>query len=53
MNLSRKSEDKVAKSMHGTTRQLIFNAIEGVTNGFQSTLKLLELVLMSNLRAIG
>ena len=52
MNLSRKSEDKVAKSMHGTTRQLIFNAIEGVTNGFSKHLEIMELVLMSNLRAI-
>ena len=32
MTLARNSEDKVARSMHGTTRQLIFNAIEGVTN---------------------
>ena len=41
MNLSRKSEDKVAKSMHGTTRQLIFNAIEGVTNGFSKHLEII------------
>ena len=41
MNLTRNSEDKVAKSMHGTTRQLIFNAIEGVTNGYS---KLLEII---------
>ena len=41
MNLSRKSEDKVSKSMHGTTRQLIFNAIEGVTNGFSKHLEII------------
>jgi len=41
MSLSRKSEDKAAKSMHGTTRQLIFNAIEGVTNGFSKHLEII------------
>lgn len=41
MNLIRNSEDKVSKSMHGTTRQLIFNAIEGVTNGFSKHLEII------------
>ena len=41
MSLSRKSEDNAAKSMHGTTRQLIFNAIEGVTNGFSKHLEII------------
>ena len=41
MNLTRNSEDKVAKSMHGTTRQLIFNAIEGVTNGYSKHLEII------------
>lgn len=41
MNLTRNSEDKVSKSMHGTTRQLIFNAIEGVTNGFSKHLEII------------
>jgi len=41
INLTRNSEDKVAKSMHGTTRQLIFNAIEGVTNGFSKHLEII------------
>ena len=41
MNLSRNSEEKTAKSMHGTTRQLIFNAIEGVTNGFSKHLEII------------
>ena len=52
MNLSRKSEDKVAKSMHGTTRQLIFNAIEGVTNGFSKHLEIIGVGLMLNLKVI-
>ena len=41
MNLTRNSEDKVAKSMHGTTRQLISNAIEGVTNGYSKHLEII------------
>ena len=41
MNLTRNSEDKVAKSMNGTTRQLIFNAIEGVTNGYSKHLEII------------
>ena len=41
MNLTRSSEDKTAKSMHGTTRQLISNAIEGVTNGFSKHLEII------------
>ena len=41
MNLTRSSEDKTTKSMHGTTRQLISNAIEGVTNGFSKHLEII------------
>tara|TARA_B000000557_G_scaffold88263_1_gene71295 strand:- start:669 stop:1211 length:543 start_codon:yes stop_codon:yes gene_type:complete len=41
MNLTRSSEDKTVKSMHGTTRQLISNAIEGVTNGFSKHLEII------------
>ena len=41
INLTRKSEDKVSKSMHGTTRQLVSNAIEGVTNGFSKHLEII------------
>lgn len=36
----RKSEDKKTKALHGLTRSLIANMIEGVTNGF---LKILEI----------
>lgn len=39
--VSRNAEDKVSRSMHGTTRQLIFNAIEGVTNGFSKHLEII------------
>ena len=41
MTISRNSDDKVSKSMHGTTRQLISNAIEGVTNGFSKHLEII------------
>ena len=41
LSVSRNAEDKVSRSMHGTTRQLIFNAIEGVTNGFSKHLEII------------
>ena len=41
MTITRKTDDKTAKSMHGTTRQLISNAIEGVTNGFSKHLEII------------
>ena len=41
INLTRKTDEKIAKSMHGTTRQLISNAIEGVTNGFSKHLEII------------
>ncbi len=36
--VTRPSEDKEHKSLHGLTRSLIANMIEGVTNGFSKTL---------------
>lgn len=36
----RKKENKLAKSLHGLTRTLIANMIEGVTKGFSKTLEL-------------
>ena len=41
VSVSRKAEDKVSRSMHGTTRQLISNAVEGVTNGFSKHLEII------------
>lgn len=38
--VSRKKESKLAKSLHGLTRSLIANMIEGVTKGFSKTLEL-------------
>lgn len=38
--VSRKSDEKFDKALHGTTRQLIANMVEGVTNGFTKMLEL-------------
>jgi large subunit ribosomal protein L6 len=37
--VKRKKENKLAKSLHGLTRTLIANAVEGVTNGFSKSLE--------------
>ena len=41
LSVSRNTEDKISRSMHGTTRQLISNAVEGVTNGFSKHLEII------------
>lgn len=41
IRVSRKSENKLSKSMHGLTRSVIANMVKGVTEGHQ---KILELV---------
>lgn len=38
--VERPSEDKLHKSLHGLTRTLIANMIEGVTNGYSKTLEI-------------
>lgn len=38
VDVQRKNESKFSKSMHGTTRALISNMVDGVTKGFQKTL---------------
>ncbi|MDO5718198.1 MAG: 50S ribosomal protein L6 [Tissierellia bacterium] len=40
ITLERPSESKKYKSLHGLSRTLIANMIEGVTNGFQKTLQI-------------
>ena len=40
VNVSRKSENKFAKSLHGLTRSIIANMIKGVTEGHQKQLEL-------------
>jgi len=38
LKVERPNEDKHTKQLHGTTRALIHNMVEGVTNGFTKTL---------------
>lgn len=38
--VSRPSENKLHKSLHGLTRTLISNMVEGVTNGYSKTLQI-------------
>ena len=40
INVSRKSEDKFHKSLHGLTRSLVNNMVVGVTDGFAKTLEI-------------
>ncbi|MBR1764005.1 MAG: 50S ribosomal protein L6 [Ruminococcus sp.] len=40
ITVARPSEDKLHKSLHGLTRTLIHNMVEGVTNGFSKTLEI-------------
>lgn len=40
VKVARPSEDKFHKSLHGLTRTLIHNMVEGVTNGFSKTLEI-------------
>lgn len=41
ITLERANEEKETRSLHGTTRSLISNMIEGVTNGFQKELEII------------
>lgn len=38
--VKRPSEDKLHRSLHGLTRTLVYNMVEGVTKGFQKELEL-------------
>ena len=40
ITVSRKDESKLSRSVHGLTRTLISNMVEGVTNGFQKKLEI-------------
>lgn len=41
LTVSRPSESKKHKALHGLTRTLIFNMIEGVTNGYKKELEII------------
>lgn len=49
LTVSRKDESKEAKSLHGLTRSLIANMVEGVTTGFKKTLELSGIGFRANL----
>jgi large subunit ribosomal protein L6 len=38
LRVAPRSEDRLAKAMHGTSRQLLSNMVRGVTQGFRKTL---------------
>ncbi|MCK9536088.1 MAG: 50S ribosomal protein L6 [Bacilli bacterium] len=40
IKISRPSDSKMHKALHGTTRSLLHNMIEGVTNGFSKALEI-------------
>ena len=40
VQISRPSDSKMHKALHGTTRSLLHNMIEGVTNGFSKALEI-------------
>ena len=41
INLSRPSESKEHRAIHGTTRSLLANMVEGVSKGFEKSLELI------------
>jgi len=40
IRVTRPSEDKTTKSLHGLTRSLVANMVEGVTNGYRKNLEI-------------
>lgn len=40
LTVERLSEEKFTRAMHGTARAVIFNMVEGVTNGFEKILEI-------------
>ncbi len=40
LNVTRPSDNKVHRALHGTTRSVIANMVEGVTNGFTKNLEM-------------
>jgi len=41
IKVSRKDDEKLSKSLHGTIRSLIANAVEGVSKGFEKNLEII------------
>lgn len=41
LNVGRKNDSKILKSLHGLARSLIFNMIKGITEGYQKELEII------------
>ena len=50
ISVTRKSEDRKFRSMHGTIRQLIFNAVHGVSEGFVKELEIRGVGYQANMQ---
>lgn len=50
LTVERPSESKIHRSLHGTTRSLIANMVEGVTNGYQKTLEMTGVGYRANMQ---
>ena len=46
ITVERPNDDKENRSLHGLTRSLIANMIEGVTNGFKKQLEVQTILLL-------
>jgi large subunit ribosomal protein L6 len=48
LTVTRPNEEKHTKQLHGTTRALLFNMVEGVTNGYTKVLELVGIGFRAN-----
>lgn len=48
LNVIRPTDNKQHRSLHGTTRSVLFNMINGVTNGYEKTLELVGVGYRAN-----
>lgn len=48
INVERPSDNKLHRSLHGTTRSIIFNMVSGVTEGYSKTLDLVGVGYRAN-----
>ena len=53
LTATRPSEDPAHKSLHGLTRSLVANMVEGVTKGFQKTLEIVGVGYKAETRPYG
>src|SRR5256885_3059148 len=53
VTVTRPSDEESHKALHGLTRTLIANMVEGVTNGFKKNLELVGVGYKAEVRAYG